>query len=497
MLDSERSKTINKATDIGWHFDNSYSRLPESFYARFNPTPVSSPRIAVFNNALATSLGLNAEALSSDSGAAFLSGNVIPEGAEPIAQAYAGHQFGYFNMLGDGRAILLGEQITPGRERFDIQLKGSGQTPFSRSGDGRAALGPMLREYIISEAMHALRIPTTRSLAVVTTGEPVFRGTTLPGAILTRVATSHIRVGTFEYIASQNDCEGIQILADYTINRHYPDLIQADNPYLALLYAAIERQASLVAQWLMVGFIHGVMNTDNMALSGETIDYGPCAFMDVYDPAILFSSIDHNGRYAYDKQANIAQWNITRFAETLLPLLHKDQGQAVAMVEEAIKTFHATFHHHWLSGMRAKLGLFTEEVEDIALIETLLKLMQKHHADYTNTFCALTLESLPDEPLFHEATFVDWHQHWQKRLKRQSKPKKSSLCLMRSRNPVVIPRNHRVEEALAAAVERSDFTVMQRLLAALQNPYDNSPYNANYRAQPLPNGSIYQTFCGT
>lgn len=497
MLYSERSQAITKITDIGWHFDNSYSRLPELFYARLNPMPVSSPRIVVFNNALATSLGLNAEALSSDSNAAFLSGNLISEGAEPIAQAYAGHQFGHFTMLGDGRAILLGEQITPRKERFDIQLKGSGQTPFSRSGDGRAALGPMLREYIISEAMHALGIPTTRSLAVVTTGEPVFRGTTLPGAILTRVATSHIRVGTFEYIAAQNDLAGIQILADYTIHRHYPNLIQADNPYLALLYAVIERQASLVAQWLMVGFIHGVMNTDNMALSGETIDYGPCAFMDAYDPATVFSSIDRNGRYAYDKQANIAQWNITRFAETLLPLLHKDQKQAVAMAEEAIKTFHATFYHHWLAGMRAKLGLFTEEVEDIALIETLLKLMQRHHADYTNTFRALTLESLPDEPLFHEATFVDWHQHWQKRLQRQSKPKKSSLCLMRSRNPVVIPRNHRVEEALAAAVERSDFTVMQRFLAALQNPYDSSSDNVDYRAQPLSNGSIYQTFCGT
>lgn len=517
---------INKVGDIGWHFDNSYSRLPEFFYARLNPTPVSSPSIAVFNNALATSLGLNAEALSSDSGVAFLAGNAIPKGAEPIAQAYAGHQFGHFNMLGDGRAIMLGEHITPKGDRFDIQLKGSGQTPFSRRGDGRATLGPMLREYIISEAMHALNIPTTRSLAVVNTGEQVFRGTVLPGAILARVATSHIRVGTFEYIMAQHSFnsfksglktgfesgfeggfEAIKILADYTINRHYPNIIQVDNPYLALLYAVIERQASLVAKWLMVGFVHGVMNTDNMALSGETIDYGPCAFMDVYNPATVFSSIDYNGRYAYNEQANIAQWNIARFAETLLPLLHKDQKQSIAMAQEAVKTFHGTFRQHWLSGMRAKLGLFTEEVEDLALIESLLELIHRHYADYTNTFRALTLETLSDEPLFCEPAFINWHQHWQKRLQRQSEPKNLSLALMNSCNPAVIPRNHLVEEALTAAVEFSDFTVMQKLLAELQNPYDNyssdnpsgdnSAGRAKYRSPPLPNGRIYQTFCGT
>jgi uncharacterized protein YdiU (UPF0061 family) len=546
MLDIAKSQTVNnqginnqgingqatnKVGNVGWHFDNSYSRLQELFYERLNPTPVSSPSIVVFNNALATSLGLNAEALSSDSGVAFLAGNAIPKGAEPIAQAYAGHQFGHFTMLGDGRAIMLGEHITPNGDRFDIQLKGSGQTPFSRRGDGRATLGPMLREYIISEAMHALNIATTRSLAVVNTGEQVFRGTVLPGAILTRVATSHIRVGTFEYVTAQHSFnslksglksgfeggfeggfEAIKILADYTINRHYPNLTHADNPYLALLYAVIERQASLVAKWLMVGFVHGVMNTDNMALSGETIDYGPCAFMDVYNPATVFSSIDYNGRYAYNEQANIARWNIARFAETLLPLLHKDQKQAVAMAEEAIKTFHTTFHHHWLAGMRAKLGLFNEEVEDLALIETLLKLMHRHYADYTNTFRALALEKLPDEPLFRQPTFINWHQHWQKRLQSQSEPKNLSLALMNSCNPAVIPRNHLVEEALTAAVEFSDFTVMQKLLAELQNPYDNysddnpsgdnsagdnSAGGAKYRSPPLPNGRIYQTFCGT
>lgn len=493
----QRSKAITEEIDIGWHFDNSYSRLPEFFYARLNPVPVHSPRIAFFNHGLATSLGLNAEALVDDSGAAIFAGNVIPEGADPIAQAYAGHQFGHFTMLGDGRAILLGEQVTPTSERFDIQLKGSGQTPFSRGGDGRAVLGPMLREYIISEAMHALGIPTTRSLAVVTTGELVFRETGLPGAILTRVAASHIRVGTFEYIATRGDREGIRILADYTIRRHYPGLITADNPYLALLHAVLERQASLVASWLLVGFIHGVMNTDNMVLSGETIDYGPCAFMDAYDPATVFSSIDHHGRYSYGNQRHIAQWNLARLAETLLPLLHTDQKQAIAYAEEVIESFPASFNRHWLSGMRARLGFFTEEIEDIALIETLLNWMQQTRADYTNTFRALTLEQLPDDHLFHEAAFTDWHTRWQVRLERQSKPKESSRCLMRSCSPAIIARNHRVEEALEAAVERSDFTVMQRLLTVLKTPYVDSPHHTDYRMAPIPSERAYQTFCGT
>ena len=483
--------------DFGWHFDNTYSRLPELYYARQTPVPVRTPRMAVFNEALALSLGLNARALADDQGAAFFSGNVIPEGAEPIAQAYAGHQFGHFTMLGDGRAILLGEQVTPTAERFDIQLKGSGPTPFSRRGDGRAALGPMLREYIISEAMHALGIPTTRSLAVVTTGEPVFRGIAQPGAILTRVAASHIRVGTFEYVATHSDREGIQLLADYTLRRHYPKLIVADNPYLALLRAVMERQASLLAQWQQVGFIHGVMNTDNMAISGETIDYGPCAFMDVYDPATVFSSIDRSGRYAYGNQPNIAQWNLAQFARTLLPLLHQDIKEAVTIAEQAIESFPATFQRHWLFGMRARLGLITEEDGDLNLIETLLKWMQQHQADYTNTFRALTLNKLPDEPLFHEAAFTDWHTRWQLRLDHESTPKESTQLLMRARNPAIIPRNHRVEEALEAAVERSDFTVMERLLTALKTPYDDSPSHRDYQTPPAPSERAYQTFCGT
>jgi uncharacterized protein YdiU (UPF0061 family) len=461
------SQKTTKTFGAGWNFDNSYARLPESLYARLNPIPVRAPRMAVFNRPLSESLGLDTHVLEGEEGAAIFGGNRIPEGAEPIAQAYSGHQFGYFTKLGDGRAILLGEHITPGSERFDIQLKGSGRTPFSRRGDGRAALGPMLREYIISEALHALGIPTTRSLAVVTTGEKVFRETALPGAVLTRVAASHIRVGTFESLAARGDREGIRTLAEYTIQRHYPDLITADNPYLALFYAVMERQASLVAKWLHVGFIHGVMNTDNMALSGETIDYGPCAFMDAYDPATVFSSIDLDGRYAYGNQANIAQWNLARFAETLLPLLHEEQEKAIRLAEEAITSFPEIFRRYRFSGMRAKLGLFTEDGDDGALMEDLLTCMHQGHADYTNTFRDLVAETLADAPLFRSAAFTEWYRRWQDRLARQPQSAEASRALMRAHNPAFIPRNHRVEEALEAAVEGKDFTVMAQLLDVL------------------------------
>ncbi|WP_297324428.1 protein adenylyltransferase SelO [Nitrosomonas sp.] len=492
-------KTNTKSADdrIGWRFDNSYARLPKSFYVQLLPVPVRAPRIAVLNHALAESLGLDLHALSEEEAALLFAGNVLPDSAHPIAQAYAGHQFGNFTMLGDGRAILLGEHLTPAGERFDIQLKGSGQTPFSRRGDGRAALAPMLREYIISEAMHAFNIPTTRSLAVVTTGESVIRETMLPGAILTRVAASHIRVGTFEYIAGTGDKEGVKTLADYVIQRHYPDLSSAENPYLALLKRVIERQASLVAKWLLVGFIHGVMNTDNMTISGETIDYGPCAFMDAYDPHTVFSSIDHHGRYGYRNQPHMAQWNLARFAETLLPLLHPVQAQAVALAEEAIHAFPDIHQTHWLNGMRKKLGLFTEETEDMQLIETLLTWMQAHQADYTNSFRALASETLPTDAVFHDAAFIAWHAHWQARLSRQSESRQSSLCLMQQHNPAIIPRNHRVEEALAAATEHGDYSPMQRLLAALTNPYADVPEYYDYRTPPAPSERVYQTFCGT
>ena len=483
--------------DAGWKFDNSYARLPEAFYVRLNPVPVRTPKLVIFNAALAKFLGLNPDALKGDEGDAVFSGNRIPEGAEPLAQAYAGHQFGSFTMLGDGRVILLGEQVTPKGERFDIQYKGSGKTPFSRQGDGRAALGPMLREYIISEALHALDIPTTRSLAVVTTGEPVFRETALQGAILTRTAASHIRVGTFEYAAARGKPSEIRTLADYTIRRHFPDLATDGNPYLALLGAVMERQASLVARWLLVGFIHGVMNTDNMALCGETMDYGPCAFMDAYDQNTVFSSIDHNGRYAYGRQPQIAQWNLARFAETLLPLIHEDPQEAVSMANEAISGFSDTFHDYWLAGMRAKLGLLNQEADDGALVEDLLDYMHRHGADFTNTFRDLSSGSLPEASVFRAPDFKQWFERWQARLKRQPDSWEAARRLMRIHNPAVIPRNHRVEEALEAAGERADFTVMEKLLAFLSQPYQDPPEQAGYHLPPPLSAQPYRTFCGT
>ena len=444
---------MTKSKEIGWNLDNSYADLPKTFFSTIKPTPVHSPNLIILNEPLATSLKLNVQALQSEDGVAVLAGNQIPEGASPLAQAYAGHQFGHFTMLGDGRAILLGEQVTPLGERVDIQLKGSGRTPYSRGGDGRAALGPMLREYIISEAMHALGIPTTRSLAVVTTGESVIRETPLPGAVLTRVAASHVRVGTFQYIAKWGTVKELQTLADYTLKRHYPEVEADENRYLSLLQEVIKRQAMLIAKWQLVGFIHGVMNTDNMTISGETIDYGPCAFMDTYDPETVFSSIDTNGRYAYGNQPNIAGWNLARFAETLLPLLHENKEQAVELAQNAISDYTELYQSNWLAGMRAKLGIFNEEQQDESLIEDLLSMMQKHRADYTNTFRALTFDKLEDTGLFVTPEFAQWHERWQARLGRQQESKASSNQLMRNSNPAVIPRNHRVEAALEAAVE--------------------------------------------
>lgn len=483
--------------ETGWNLDNSYARLPELFFSRLNPIPVHSPKLVILNYPLATSLGLNVQALQSEDGVAVLAGNRIPEGASPLAQAYAGHQFGHFTMLGDGRALLLGEQITPEGERVDIQLKGSGRTPYSRGGDGRAALGPMLREYIISEAMHALGIPTTRSLAVVMTGESVIRQTEQPGAIFTRVAASHLRVGTFQYVSKWGTVEDLRALADYTLHRHFPCVDAVENPYLFLLEEVIKRQAALIAKWQMVGFIHGVMNTDNMALSGETIDYGPCAFMDVYDPATVFSSIDTKGRYAYGNQPDIAQWNLARFAETLLPLLHVNQEKAVKLAEDAISDFTDIYHCNWLTGMRAKLGIFNEEPEDESLIEGILSIMQMYRADYTNTFRALTLDRPEDSVLFGSSEFTQWHEMWQARLGRQQEPNSSSEQLIRDSNPALIPRNHRVEEALEAAVVQGDYRVMERLLEALLSPYAHSPERAHYSTPPAPSTCPYRTFCGT
>ncbi|QOJ24975.1 MAG: YdiU family protein [Gammaproteobacteria bacterium] len=498
MRNEQSTVNAQSANDsIGWRFDNSYTRLPDYFYVQQNPVPVRAPHVVMLNHALAESLGLDLHALSADKAAALFSGNTVPDGAQPIAQAYAGHQFGHFTILGDGRAILLGEHLTPAGERFDIQLKGSGQTPFSRRGDGRAALAPMLREYIISEAMHALHIPTTRSLAVVTSGEQVVRETLLPGAILTRVAASHIRVGTFEYAVRQGGTEAIRILADYAIQRHYPDLSGSDSRYLSLLHRVIERQAALIAQWLLAGFIHGVMNTDNMSISGETIDYGPCAFMDAYDPHTVFSSIDRSGRYRYSNQPLMAQWNLARLAETLLPLIDPLQEKAVMLAEEAVYAFPHIYQNRWLSGMRKKLGLFAEEDGDAELIAALLGWMHKNQTDYTNTFRALAAETLPGDAMFRDPEFVAWHAQWQSRLARQAESKDNSLRLMQAHNPAIIPRNHRVEEALSAASEHGDYAPLQQLLAALADPYADVPEYYDYRTPPAPSERVYQTFCGT
>ncbi len=487
----------NKIIETGWNLDNSYARLPKSFFTSLKPTPVPLPKLIILNYPLASSLGLNVSVLKSNDGIEMLAGNQIPQGALPLAQAYAGHQFGHFTMLGDGRALLLGEQITPLGERFDIQLKGSGRTPYSRGGDGRAAFGPMLREYIISEAIHGLGIPTTRSLAVVTTGESVIRETVQLGAVLTRVAASHLRVGTFQYVSKWGTVEELRVLADYTLQRHFPNIALDDNRYLLLLEEVIKRQALLIAKWQSVGFIHGVMNTDNMSLSGETIDYGPCAFMDVYDPETVFSSIDNYGRYAYCNQPGIAAWNLARFAETLLPLLHHSKEQAVKMAQEKITNFAELYHNNWLAGMRAKLGIFNAEPEDESLIEDLLNMMHRYGADYTNTFRALTLDKLGDIVLFDTEGFAEWYKLWQGRLSRQQEPKASSNQLMMRSNPSIIPRNHRVEEALEAAWEQGDYSVMERFLNVLSNPYAYSAEQEDYTALPAPSSCPYRTFCGT
>lgn len=487
-----------KATaKTGWNFDNSYSRLPESFFTRQNPTPVRSPELVILNHSLAESLGLNVQVLQAEDGVEVFAGNRIPEGATPLAQAYAGHQFGHFTMLGDGRAHLIGEQTTISGERFDIQLKGSGRTQYSRGGDGRAALGPMLREYIISEAMHALGIPTTRSLAVVRTGETVLRETALPGAILTRVAASHIRVGTFQYVSRWGTAEELRVLADYTINRHFPDMKDGENRYLSLIKEVMERQAILIAKWQLVGFIHGVMNTDNMTISGETIDYGPCAFMDTYNLATVFSSIDTYGRYAYGNQPDIAGWNLARFAETLLPLLHEDQEQAVRLAQDAISGFGELYYRNWITGMRAKLGIFNEEPQDKSLVEDLLNMMEQYQADYTNTFRTLTFDLPEETSMFGAPEFNQWRERWQARLGRQKESIETSKQLMRNSNPSVIPRNHLVEEALEAAANHRDYSVMRRLLGVLSNPYIHSRKHEEYATPPAPSSCSYRTFCGT
>ncbi len=488
----------NIEKNSGWRLINTYKELPSMFYSSIAPTPVASPHLVVLNHPLAKDLGLEAKELEQQDALEIFAGNKLPVGASPIAQAYAGHQFGHFTMLGDGRAILLGEQITPTGKLMDIQLKGSGPTPYSRGGDGRAAIGPMLREYIISEAMFALGIPTTRSLAVITTGEDIYRESSLPGAVLARVAASHLRVGTFQYAARWGNTDELKALADYAINRHYSELlkIKAENRYLSFLIEVIKNQARLVAQWQLVGFIHGVMNTDNMTISGETIDYGPCAFMDTYDTSTVFSSIDRQGRYAYGNQPGIAQWNLARLADALLPLIDKQQEKAISLAEEAIAGFEPLFNSYWTEGMKAKLGIFNSEAQDEALIGELLKLMQESRADYTNTFRALTLDKYEDMEMFKATDFIEWRERWQKRLERQGKTKADIGKLMMKSNPSVIPRNHRVEAALEAAT-RQDYSAMAELVSILRNPYEYTPEKEAYASLPPANSCKYQTFCGT
>ncbi|MDR5587172.1 protein adenylyltransferase SelO [Clostridium aquiflavi] len=484
-------------TNAHLNLENTYIKLPKKLFSKQNPSEVPSTKLVAFNRSLAKNLGLNEEFLQSDDGVDFFAGNKILEGTVPIAQAYAGHQFGHFTMLGDGRAVLLGEFISKNGERFDIQLKGTGRTPYSRGGDGKATLGPMLREYIISEGMYGLGIPTTRSLAVVSTGEDVIREQILPGAILTRIAKSHIRVGTFQFAANWGTFEELKALADYTLNRHFKKAEYECNPYLYLLNEVIKSQAKLISKWQLVGFIHGVMNTDNISIAGETIDYGPCAFMDVYDPNTVFSSIDINGRYAYGNQPKIGAWNLARFAETLLPLLDEDLERATKMAENSISKYSDLYNKYWYAGMRAKLGIFNEEEEDKKLIQSLLTMMKRFKADYTNTFRNLTLGNLNDIDMFKSEEFKMWYELWQERLTRQDESSEELKNLMEQNNPTVIPRNNRVEEALDAAVKYNDYGVMQRLVDVLKNPYDYSNINEYYSTLPKSTSCAYKTYCGT
>ena len=479
---------------IGWHFDNSYSKLSKRFKEEIRPTPVHEPELVILNKELAENLNLNFSGIDKKKLAEIFSGNILPDGTNSIAQAYAGHQFGHFTMLGDGRAVLLGEHLVNKNQRFDIQFKGSGRTSFSRGGDGRAALGPMLREYIISEAINALKIPTTRSLAVVKTGEKVVRENLLNGAILTRVASSHIRVGTFQYIAATQNLEDLNTLVDYTINRHYPEIKSSKNKALDLLSLVMERQCQLVINWMRVGFIHGVMNTDNMAISGETIDYGPCAFMDQYDPKTVFSSIDKFGRYAFSNQPPITKWNLARFAECLIPLIDKDEGTAIKIATGLIDNFQNIYEEKWLNMMRDKLGLFGEDKNDQTLINKLLEWMKNNSADYTNTFCHLMDGEIDDE-IYKNDDFKGWTNEWQKRIKLNNSSDKH-LELMKKTNPLVIPRNQKVEEALADA-DKGNLETMNKLLKVLSNPYSDQE-NINEFQKPATIGNEkYQTFCGT
>jgi len=481
---------------IGWNFDNTYSKLPEAFISNTSPTPVKTPKLIILNDSLVKKLGLNFLSMNKKELSELFSGNSLPKGSKTISQAYAGHQFGHFTMLGDGRAVLMGEHISRNNERFDIQFKGSGKTPFSRNGDGRAFLGAMLREYIISEAMHFLNIPTTRSLSVVQTGENVMRENILPGAILTRVASSHLRVGTFQYIAARQNVDELKTLVDYTLDRHYPNIKQSKNQAIAFLKVLMEKQIDLVVNWMRVGFIHGVMNTDNMTISGETIDYGPCAFMDTYDPQTVFSSIDQLGRYAYFNQPSITKWNLARFAESLIPLIDENKDKAIDIATEEINNFEKVYETKWLNMMRDKLGLFGEDPKDQVLILDLLTWMHKNKADYTNTFCLLMNVKIQNNKIYTNEDFIVWKKRWEARLKLNNNTAEKYLKLMKSVNPLIIPRNHKVEEALTLA-SNGNLTLFNKLLEILKNPYLVDSNDLEFMSPAPHNDKKYQTFCGT
>ena len=480
---------------IGWHFDNTYSKLSDTFKEDIKPTPVHDPELVILNDKLSKDLNLDFSKIDKEELSKIFSGNSLPKGSTTIAQAYAGHQFGHFTMLGDGRAVLLGEHLTNKDKRFDVQFKGSGRTSFSRSGDGRAVLGPMLREYIISEAIHALNIPTTRSLAVVKTGEKVVRENLLPGAILTRVASSHIRVGTFQYIAAKQNIDDLHTLVDYTINRHYPEIKSSKNKALDLLNLVMERQCKLVVNWMRVGFIHGVMNTDNMAISGETIDYGPCAFMDHYNPKTVFSSIDKLGRYSFTNQPPITKWNLARFAECLIPLIDKNEETSVKIATDLIDNFQNIYEEKWLNMMRDKLGLFGEDISDKKLINDLFNWMEKNKVDYTNTFCHLMGVKINDNE-YKNDNFLEWSNEWKKRSGLNNSSKEKQIELMKKTNPIVIPRNHKVEEALTEA-DKGNLEKINKLIAILKNPYGDQKGIEEYQATAPISNKKYQTFCGT
>ncbi|MDC0442213.1 YdiU family protein [Candidatus Pelagibacter sp.] len=480
---------------IGWHFDNTYSKLSNTFKEDIKPTPVHDPELVILNEQLAADLNLDFSKIKDEDLSSIFSGNSLPDGSNTIAQAYAGHQFGHFTMLGDGRAVLLGEHLSNKNIRFDIQFKGSGRTSFSRGGDGRAALGPMLREYILSEAINALNIPTTRSLAVVKTGEKVVRENLLEGAILTRVASSHIRVGTFQYIAARQNIEDLKTLVDYTIERHYPQIKSSKTKALDLLNLVMEKQCQLVVDWMRVGFIHGVMNTDNMTISGETIDYGPCAFMDQYHPKTVFSSIDKLGRYAYSNQPPITKWNLTRFAECLIQLIDKNEDTAIKIATDVIDNFQNIYEKKWLNMMRDKLGLFGEDKNDRKLIDDLLDWMEKNKIDYTNIFCHL-MDIKIDNNTYKDKIFLTWVDEWKKRSQLNNSSKEKQIELMKKNNPIVVPRNHKVEEALTEA-NNGSLEGMNKLNDILKNPYSNQEDIAEYQVPAPTTNEKYQTFCGT